>query len=122
MRINNWLHNNNLIVALLILVFLLLGFMFIRTHNQYPSISLAQVAKDIAYGDISHIIIQNDSSEIIVAYKLGHVPSVAVSMRETGLTLYEALRKYGVTQGQLQKIEVIVQTPSLKNSDYETSK
>jgi len=118
MNIIKWLQKSRLIRTGVILLILLVGIVLIWPHEQYPSVSFPQVAQDVAYGRVASITIQNDNSKIIVAYKPDLKPDVVISRLEPGLSLYEGLQKYGVTQEQLQRLEIVVQTQSRSNNVY----
>src|SRR3989344_1605029 len=113
----NWRFNNtfgkgsfigNLILTILIFLFLMSGYsLFAGLFTETPTISLSEVASDVAAGKVQSINVSGDALD--VTYIDGAHKS---SQKDPASGLPETLATYGITPAQLSQIPITIKGQS----------
>src|SRR3954447_17151314 len=108
---NKWLRNSFVYVIIMVAVLVLL-FAFLNPRNSDQSVTLTKLAQDVKAGDVESIKLQDDSNQVYIKYKAGHTPQAAVTTKEQGVSLTDALTGLGVPQDSVEKVIISVEPAS----------
>jgi len=101
---------NGFVYFLILVAVLALLYNFISASDQVPVVPIDQVASYIKDGQVSKIVVKEDSLE--VSLKPGQSPPKVLSQKEHNVGLGETLRAFGVTEKDYGAVQVKVQPPS----------
>ncbi len=105
--------SSNFVYLILIAAVLFLVYSYIAGGNTPPNASLLEVAQDIEAGKVESILVRGD--DIQVTYtdaKEGDEDNVVISRKEPESTIVEQLQAFGVTEEQLQELDLSVEPPT----------
>ena len=98
---------NLILITLVIISAISVMMLFQGALNRPNMVQLSDVAESIKQGNVEKITVSND--DINVQYK--DTRPEAISKKETGATIGEQLKDFGVTSDQLAKVAINIETP-----------
>jgi cell division protease FtsH len=98
---------NLILITLVIISAISVMMLFQGALNRPSTVQLSEVAQDVKQGNVEKITVSNDDIEI----KYKDTRPEAVSKKETGATIGEQLKDFGVTSDQLAKVAINIDDP-----------
>jgi cell division protease FtsH len=105
---NKWLRNSFVYVIIMVAVLVLL-YAFLGNTGSVKNINISQLADDIRSGQVQTIKVQEEGNTVQIAYKSGHTPATATTVKEGNKSLVEQLTALGVDPKTLQSVQVTVE-------------
>ena len=106
---NSGLFRNSIVYLLILLAVAALIFSVFSTPRDSNELDITAVAEQIKSGDIKRISVKDD--DVTVEYVQSNRPA-ANSRKETNISIFETLTNLGVTQEELNQVEIEVIPPS----------
>ena len=106
---NSGLFRNSIVYLLILLAVAALIFSVFSTPRDSNELDITAVAEQIKSGDIKRISVKDD--DVTVEYVQSNRPA-AKSRKETNISIFETLTDLGVTQEELNQVEIEVIPPS----------
>ncbi len=97
--------SNAMAMLFIFLVLMTIYSLIVENRKKTTDVPISEVAADVERGDISEIHISGD--ELTVMYPKGNIEKSA--KKETGSSLSETLKNYGVTPEKLQAVQITVE-------------
>jgi cell division protease FtsH len=107
--VNSGLFRNSIVYLLILLAVAALIFSVFSTPRESNELDITAVAEQIKSGDIKRISVKDD--DVTVEYVQSNRPA-AKSRKETNISIFETLTDLGVTQEELNQVEIEVIPPS----------
>jgi cell division protease FtsH len=107
--VNSGLFRNSIVYLLILLAVAALIFSVFSTPRESNELDITAVAEQIKSGDIRRISVKDD--DVTVEYVQSNRPA-AKSRKETNISIFETLTDLGVTQEELNQVEIEVIPPS----------
>ena len=104
---DNFLKNIGIALLILLLVISVVG-LYGRPAVESEEVPLSRIAQEVQAGKVERITVEEN--ELTVSIK--DAEKELVSQKETGTSITETMRNLGITDEQLQSIELNVQNPS----------
>ena len=106
---NSGLFRNSIVYLLILLAVAALIFSVFSTPRENNELDITAVAEQIKSGDIKRISVKDD--DVTVEYVQSNRPA-AKSRKETNVSIFETLTDLGVSQEELNQVEIEVIPPS----------
>jgi cell division protease FtsH len=107
--VNSGLFRNSIVYLLILLAVAALIFSVFSTPRENNELDITAVAEQIKSGDIKRISVKDD--DVTVEYVQSNRPA-AKSRKETNVSIFETLTDLGVSQEELNQVEIEVIPPS----------